>query len=131
MSVHVNENSLATILFLKYVNDILGVRVTMDKSIEKAENVILSDGTVFNFKECGLGLYYYDMISTDEQNSAETNTTIPPSSLLSTVTENKNFIRALIFQEQTEREYTKDFWVGKQQVISRLRLTATFYSAVT
>ena len=35
----------------------------MDTSIEKYMNVILSDGTVFKFKECGSGLYYYDMAS--------------------------------------------------------------------
>ena len=87
--VHVNYNSLATILSLKYVNKIIGVRVTMDTSIEKAMHVILSDVTVFKFKEYGSGLYYYDMASTDDQNSAKTNATINPSSLLSTVTENK------------------------------------------
>ena len=50
-------------------------------------NVIMSDGIVFNFKECVSGLYYYDMTSTDEQNSAKINATIYPYSLLSTVTE--------------------------------------------
>ena len=46
------NNSLETILSLKYVNNIPGVRVNIDTLIEKAMNVILSDGTVFNFKEC-------------------------------------------------------------------------------
>ena len=45
-----NDNYLAIILSLKYVNSIVGVRVTMDTSIEKAMNVILKYGTVFNFK---------------------------------------------------------------------------------
>ena len=48
--VHVNYNSLATIIYLKDVNNIPGVSVTMNTSIEKAMNVILRDGTVFKFK---------------------------------------------------------------------------------
>ena len=50
LNVHMNDNYLAIILSLKYVNNIVGVRVTMDTSIEKAMNVILKYGTVFNFK---------------------------------------------------------------------------------
>ena len=46
LSVHVNDNFLATILSFKYVSNIAVVRVTMDTSIEKAVNMILSDGTV-------------------------------------------------------------------------------------
>ena len=58
-------------------------------SIEKAMNMILGDGTVFKFKECGSGLYYYDMGSTDVQDSAKNNAMITPYYLLSTVTKNK------------------------------------------
>ena len=61
LNVHVNENCIAQILYLKDVNSIPGVRVTMDTSLEKAMHAITKDGTVFKFKECGLGLYYYDM----------------------------------------------------------------------
>ena len=43
--------------------------MTMDTSIEKYMNMIMSDGTVFKFKECGSGFYYYDMARTDENNS--------------------------------------------------------------
>ena len=71
LSVHVNDNSLESKLSLKYVKNILGVRVTMDTLIEKAMNLILSDGTLFKFKEYESGLYYYDMASTDEHNSAK------------------------------------------------------------
>ena len=67
--MHVNKNSLETILYLKDVNNISGVSVTMDTLIEKVMNVILSDGIVFNFRSCGSELYYYDMVITDEQNS--------------------------------------------------------------
>ena len=52
LRMHVNKNYLSTILSLKDVKNISGVRVTMYKLIEKAINMILSDGTVFKFKEC-------------------------------------------------------------------------------
>ena len=52
---------------------------------------------VSKFKGCGLGLYYYDMTSTDVQNSTKNNSKIISYSLLSTITENKEFnIRANI-----------------------------------
>ena len=88
-NVHVNKNSLATILSIKYLDNIVGVRITINKSIEKSMNVILTDQTVFKIKECGLELYYYDRAFTDEKNSYKTDATIIPYSLLSTVTENK------------------------------------------
>ena len=88
-----NNNSLATILSLKDVNNIPGVCVTMDISIEKAMNVIMRDGTVFKFKEYGLSLYYYYMASTDVQNSDKNNSTIKPYYMLSNVAENKEFYR--------------------------------------
>ena len=40
--------------------------VTMYTLIEKDMNVIMSDRTVFKFKEYGSGLYYYDMARNDE-----------------------------------------------------------------
>ena len=60
LCVNVNNVSLATIISLKDVNNIPGVHVTMDTSIEKAMNVIIIDGTIFKVKYCGLRLYYYD-----------------------------------------------------------------------
>ena len=68
----------------------------MDKLIEKAMNVILRDGAVSKFKEFGLGLYYYDMTSTDVQDSAKTNTTITLFYLLSNITKNNEcYTRAI------------------------------------
>ena len=78
----------------------------MYTSIEKYMNMILSDGTVFKFKEYRSGLYYYYMVSTDEQNSAKTNAAITPYYLLSTVTYNKEFYtRADIEGADTARRY--------------------------
>ena len=56
LSFNVKKNYLATILSLKYVNNIAGVRVTIDTLVENFMNVTMSDGTVFKFKECGLAL---------------------------------------------------------------------------
>ena len=64
-----NDNSLATIISLKDVNSITGMRVTMDTSIEKDMHVVLRDGTVLKSKEFVLGLYYYDMASTNAHDS--------------------------------------------------------------
>ena len=55
LGLHVNENYLAKILYLKDVNNIPGVRVTTDTSTEKSVQVILSDGTVFRFNKFGSG----------------------------------------------------------------------------
>ena len=51
LNVNVNNDSLSTMIYFKDVNNITGVRVTMDTSIEKAMNMILRYGTVFKFKE--------------------------------------------------------------------------------
>ena len=77
-----DKNSRATIISLKDVNNISGLCVTMDTSIENNTDVILSDGTVFKFKECGSGLYYNYVARTDEHNSAKSNATITSYSLL-------------------------------------------------
>ena len=78
----------------------------MDTSIEKYMNMIMSDGTVFKFKECGSGLYYQYMAINDEQNNAKTNAKITPYSMLSTVTYNKEYYkRADIEGEDRARRY--------------------------
>ena len=46
LNVHVNNNSLETILSLKDVNNIPEVFMNMDTSIEKAMHVIARDGKV-------------------------------------------------------------------------------------
>ena len=56
LNLHVNKDYLAILLYIKDVNNIPGVRVTMDTLIDKSINVILREVTVFNFKECGSGL---------------------------------------------------------------------------
>ena len=60
-----NYNYLEKKLSLKDTNNIPGVHTNMDKSIEKDTNLIMRDGTIFKFKECVLGLHYYERVSTD------------------------------------------------------------------
>ena len=64
LNLHVKDHYLEK-NYLKDVNNISGVVVTMDTLIEKAVNVILRDRKLFKFNEFGLGLYYYGMESTD------------------------------------------------------------------
>ena len=49
------------------------------------------------------------MTSSYDKNSAKTNATITPYYLLSTVTENQEFIQVLILKDQKEQEDIKDF----------------------
>ena len=81
-----NNISLEKILSLKDTNNIPGMCVPMDTSIDKSMRVILRDGTVFKLKEYKSGLYYYDTASTNVQDRDKTNTTITPYPLLSPVT---------------------------------------------
>ena len=105
--------------------------MTMDTFIEKVMNMILRKGKVFKFKECGSGLYYYGMASTDVQDGAKNNTKFKPYSMLSTVTENGSFIHSLMLKERTEQEDIKEFQVGQQLVISSLVLTTISCSIAT
>ena len=79
LNVFTFEYACGQKLSLKYVNNIPGVRVTMYRFIEKSMSLILRDGTVFNFKEYGSGLYYYDMTITYEQNSPKKTQQLPPT----------------------------------------------------
>ena len=51
MNVHVNDNSLATILSLKDVSNNPGVHVTMDTLKDKAMNEIMTDGTFLSSRD--------------------------------------------------------------------------------
>ena len=78
----------------------------MDILIEKAMNEIIMDEKKFEFKEFGSELYYYNMAINHVHNSAKTNTTTTPYSLLLNVTDNKGFyIRADIKGLDRELRY--------------------------
>ena len=69
-------------------------------------NLILRDETVFNFKECVSGLYYYDMTSNDVKDSDKANSKFTPYYLLLTVTKSKEFYtRANIEGVDRSRRY--------------------------
>ena len=69
-------------------------------------DVILKNGTVFKFKECWSGLYYYYIAITYDHNSAKNNLTIIPYSLLLTVLDTKkSYTRAEIEGEDRAKRY--------------------------
>ena len=82
--VHFEEDSLATVLSLKEVDNIKGVYVTMDTSVEKSILVHLGDGKVLKFLEWDLGIYFYDTRNNN-------NKSVVSYSAVQTVTENELF----------------------------------------
>ena len=60
ITVHFEEDSLATFFSLKYVANIKGVYVAMDTKVKTSILVHLGYGKVLKFLECNLGLYFYD-----------------------------------------------------------------------
>ena len=59
MPVYFNADSMANILSLSDIANIDGVRITMDTSIDRAIQLHFHD-TVYTFRECIDGLYYWD-----------------------------------------------------------------------
>ena len=57
---YVNKYSMETIISLKYVSDILRVRMNMDTAREKAIIVRIYSGNIYRFKQCDECLYYFD-----------------------------------------------------------------------
>ena len=55
---------METIISLKYVSYILGVRMNMDTARDKAIIVWIYSGNIYRFKQCDECLYYFD---TEEQ----------------------------------------------------------------
>ena len=60
MEVHLNNDLMANILYLKYMAPLLGVNITIDKSKDCVITVSLVDGGIIKFKECEEGIHYYD-----------------------------------------------------------------------
>ena len=82
--VHFEEDSHATVLSLKEVENIKRVYVTMDAKVEKFILVHLGDIKVLKFLECDLGLYFYDTRNNN-------NKSVVSYSAVQTVTENELF----------------------------------------
>ena len=60
LCVHVNRYLMKTIIFLKSVTTIMGVRVTMETTREKQIIVQLGNGNIYKFNQCGESLYQFD-----------------------------------------------------------------------
>lgn len=59
LEVHFKQNSMATILSMKSVTEISGVRVTMDTKLSTSIHVILENGKDFEFVQYRNGLYFF------------------------------------------------------------------------
>ena len=94
MKVHFNKNSMATILSFKQVADLPGVIITTDTSKERSMIVTLKDGTVFKFKECASGLYYFDTDKSSDEVAIVNNTrsNVTEYTMLQTVKGNQEFL---------------------------------------
>ena len=57
MKFHINESSMANILYFAEVDNIAGVHIMMDTSKEKVINVHIRDGKIIHFKACAEGFY--------------------------------------------------------------------------
>ena len=99
MSDHYEPSFLANILSMKDVQNIPGIRITMDTLEESAMLIQLFDGNVLEFQECNYGICYYNMAQwadiknkKTKYNSSVTNYYPNPSSqYLVTVKYNKDF----------------------------------------
>ena len=60
LTVHYDQNSIATILSFHAVNKLPGVRVYYDNQVEDIIHVQLENGLKLNFHTCDKGLYYLD-----------------------------------------------------------------------
>ena len=60
MKFHFNPDLMATILSLKDVSSLTGVKIAPETSKEWAIIVSLVDGGILKFKSCEEGIYYYD-----------------------------------------------------------------------
>ena len=59
LEVHFKQNLMATILSMKSVTEISGVRVIMDTKLSTSIHVILENGKDFEFVQYRNGLYFF------------------------------------------------------------------------
>ena len=95
LPIYYNPKSIANILSFKEVASVPGVCITMDTAMERAIFVTLPDGRKIKFKECDIGLYYFDAkdeaeLPKDKNIKEEVQNYLIEVNLLSTVAENKS-----------------------------------------
>ena len=107
--MYYNPKSIANILSFKEVAFVPGICITMDTLTEKAIFVFLPEGRKMKFKECEVGLYYFN-VNDDLEHSKHNNINEEVKdysqgvNLLSTVAENKSlFSRREIQGAKTAR----------------------------
>ena len=90
MTVHINESSMANILYFPEVVNITGVRIKMNTAKEKFINVHIKDGKFIHFKVCSEGLFYIN-IGYPSMISNTNNVSVDSYSYLSTVKQDYGF----------------------------------------
>ena len=90
MKFHINESSMAKILSISEVSNILGVHIKMDMSKGKLINVHIKDVKIIHFKACGDGLFFTNLIDPTRITNP-TNVSLNAYSYLSTVNQNSEF----------------------------------------
>ena len=58
---HINEYSMATIIYFVEVANIAGVNINMETSKEKLINDHIEDGKIIHFKKCAEVLFYTNL----------------------------------------------------------------------
>ena len=89
LEVHFKQNSMATILSMKSVTEISGVRVIMDTKLSTSIHIILENGKDFEFVQYRNGLYFFD--TNKSPTISKPKSELSDYSLLTTVSENKEY----------------------------------------
>ena len=97
ITAHYDPMSLAKILATKDVQNISGIRITVDTLEESSIIIHLYDGNVLKLQECNDGLYYYTMAHGADSKKTKSKSSVtnyypnPLSKFSATVKEKKEF----------------------------------------
>ena len=69
---------------MKDVQNIMGIRITMDTLEKSAMLIHLSNGNVLKFQECNDGLYYYNMAQGADSKNKKLNIRVQLSIIIQT-----------------------------------------------
>ena len=114
MKVHINELSMANILYFAAVTNIAGVHIKMDMSKEKVINVHIEYGKIIHFKACTEGLFYTNI-------NDPTMITNPTNVSLNTYSVKKSgFLLILKLKERRNFECYSNIFTDRERQILRL-----------
>ena len=119
MKVHINESSVANILYFAEVASIVWVNINMDMYNVKVINVHIKDGKIIHFKACADVLFYtniYDLITITNP----TNIYLNSYSYLSTVKQISDFLLIMKLKERRNFKSYRNVFTGQERQILRL-----------